>query len=419
MTLALIGISGFMIPFQIYGVPFNTIRGIAMEWPFRVVFLGLALSSALFFLRTASSLFSRKAPIDSLAAPVAPLTLALTLPPEKAQALEAGLRQKLRRRGYRIRVHENGFYAVVGGKSLWGALIFHLLFLALASAWWVDSSDTFYGEVVLTEGQSFRGSKDEYERLQQGRGPLPELSFKLENIQAEFWDGNFLFTALDAQIAWPANTLRNVQTLTINDPLFVDGYTVALRGFGFAPEFMVHDAEGRTVFRSFANLSILPSGLWDTLRLGELPYECAVQIFPDHAFTKEGTPFTRTHKMNNPLFHIRIRDLRSKDVKEVFADFVKPGETIAFDNYEMHISGLRSFGHFRLQSSRSFFIVCAAFTLALAGLAFRFGRNTRALSLTRSASGAVTLGTDSRWFPLSHSREWTKHTIRILKRLPR
>jgi hypothetical protein len=421
MTALLAAIAIFMIPFQIRGVPYATLRGIASEWPFLALFFALALNSAFYVGRTAFHLW-RGRHVRAAGAPALPTVLALRMPPERAERVKATLRARLRRRGYRVRSTEDGFHAAVGERSLWGTLIFHTVFLLIVLAYLVELASPFREEVLLTEGQSFHGAPQEY-LFPKGSPPesYPRVSFKLEKVIPRFWEDNFLFTDLYARVAYPAETLAREKRMWINTPLFHEGAIVALRGFGYAPECVVTDEAGREIFHSYVNLSIFPAGLWDAFPLGELPYECAVQVFPDHAVKGEDV-FTLSHNLKNPLYKVQIQRNSPPPPREAFRGLVRPGETVRFDQYSLRFPDIRYYGHFRIQRTRGYILVFSGYAVALVGLAVRLVRHQRSVTArtepasSRPGGGAVLLvGAHSTLFPKTFGARVARRVLKLAR----
>ncbi|MEZ5117963.1 MAG: cytochrome c biogenesis protein ResB [Candidatus Nanopelagicales bacterium] len=192
-------------------------------------------------------------------------TEVLDLPPGPgAPAVLSAARVRLR--SQRWRLAESPYDATVG--SGWvaaekgyaretGNLLFHVALVALLAAVAYGGLFGWKGNVIVKEGAGFSNTLTQYDAWGGGRFVDPQalapFSFTLTDFAVDFERGEAqrgaprMFEATLAVRDEPTDQPRT-EVVEVNEPLVVDGAKVFLVGHGYAPTFVVRDADGRVVF---------------------------------------------------------------------------------------------------------------------------------------------------------------------------
>ncbi|HWJ02455.1 MAG TPA: cytochrome c biogenesis protein ResB [Verrucomicrobiae bacterium] len=384
----------WIIPFQIYGVPGWRVQNMANKvWFFRLSY-GLTYLSLFFcMLQLYVRVRARRGLNERIRQRPEQLTEMPNYTTTKladAEDFTAKLALTLRRNGYRVLPKErpdNFLYGVKGQSSRWGTLLFHLSLFAIIIGVFISINNSFYGETIVTEGQTFSAQEDPYtvpaeEELQKLRGRLPDLSFQLQRVSPVFWEDKLLFTNLEAEVVYPEGTTESYATVKLNSPMFHRGTFLELAGFGYSPYFILKNQQGNTLYESYVNLGIFPSGNEDYFQVPGLPYEIHVLVWSDY-YSADGNPGTKSYNLSNPLYTVYI--LKDKDPmpkpdepqspenKElVIKGNYKPGEAINFAGYTLTFPDIRYYGQFRIIYDPGLILVFGGFGLMALGLCWRF-----------------------------------------------
>jgi cytochrome c biogenesis protein len=177
-----------------------------------------------------------------------------------AEELLAAAGQTLRRRRYRVAVHDgDSVSAERGYLSETGNLAFHLALLGLLGAIAAGSFLGYNGQTVVVEGSSWSNTLPQYDSFSSGRRVntenLPPFSFRLDNVKVTFDDqstGNQFGAARDfeANVTYRPRpgAAPEKRTIKVNQPLDVDGARVFLVGNGYAPIVTIRDGNGDVAF---------------------------------------------------------------------------------------------------------------------------------------------------------------------------
>ena len=164
--------------------------------------------------------------------------------------------KRLRGLGFRIRrtVTADGtleLSAERGRLKETGNLVFHLSLLALLLALAAGRMWGYEGSVLVTEGNGFCNSFQQYDRYSAGplvdQADLSPLCFDLQDFQATYEPNGTpaSFTAEVGVQERPGDP-ATAATIGVNDPLRLSGDRLYVTGHGFSPTFTVTLPDGRT-----------------------------------------------------------------------------------------------------------------------------------------------------------------------------
>jgi len=253
-------------------------------------------------------------------------------------AVLAAAEQVLRRRRYRVAVHDGG-RSVAGQRGYLaetGNLVFHLALVGLLLAVAAGSLFGYSGQVLVLERTTFANALPNYDSFQAGprvdTDRLSPFSFRLDHLAVAFEEAvegrqrgaprvfDATVTATDRNGAAPRTTV-----VRPNEPLDVGGVRGFLVGNGYAPEITVRDAQGRIAARG--PVPFLPrDGAYTSLGVLKVPdaapRQLALQGFflPTGAILPGGGPVSIFPDARRPLLVLTAyvtepgkRDLRLDD----------------------------------------------------------------------------------------------------------
>jgi cytochrome c biogenesis protein len=162
----------------------------------------------------------------------------------------------LRRRHYRVDVHNDSVAAERGYLREAGNLVFHISLLFVLTGVAIGALFGYRGTSVVIVGQGFSNNLTQYDDFSAGAGftdaDLVPFTVALKNFDVKFETGPVqrgaarLFRA-DVEVT-EADGAPRQEILEVNKPLHIDGTTVHLIGHGYAPKVTVKDAQGNVAF---------------------------------------------------------------------------------------------------------------------------------------------------------------------------
>jgi cytochrome c biogenesis protein len=162
----------------------------------------------------------------------------------------------LRRRHYRVDVHNDSVAAERGYLREAGNLVFHISLLFVLTGVAIGALFGYRGTSVVIVGQGFSNNLTQYDDFSAGAGftdaDLVPFTVALKNFDVKFETGPVqrgaarLFRA-DVEVTEVDGAPRQ-EILEVNKPLHIDGTTVHLIGHGYAPKVTVKDAQGKVAF---------------------------------------------------------------------------------------------------------------------------------------------------------------------------
>jgi cytochrome c biogenesis protein len=164
----------------------------------------------------------------------------------------------LRRQRYRVEVNANSVSAERGYLRETGNLVFHLSLVGLLIAVGVGGANSYSGQRVLVEGDTFVNNLASYDSFAPGTffDPTKLTPFVLRldkfDVQYDLRNPTNLGTPLDfrATVTTRTNILAKPLTtvIRVNEPLELPGAKVYLTGNGYAPVVTIRDANGDISF---------------------------------------------------------------------------------------------------------------------------------------------------------------------------
>ena len=252
-----------------------------------------------------------------------------------------------------------------------GNLIFHAAFLVVASGIALSAIYRFEGETVVLEGDSFFSEENEYIRHSAGSSFgdfAPDLSFKVTDINPEFWEGRLHFTALEAVIKHSASTLEKTSVVWLNGGPRINGARLRLTEYGIFPELLI-ELRGRTFMKGPFSMHLFPPGSEDSFEVKN--YKIYLQLYTDPVRSEQGGRL-KNASMNlvEPLLLLRVEWFGRK----VYEGVLSVGQKAGFGDVALTFKGVKKFVGIGVVKDPGQVVVFLGFIIAVAGLALRVFR---------------------------------------------
>lgn len=261
---------------------------------------------------------------------------------------------------YSLVAKDNTFSATRFGYGPLGTLVLYAAVLMLLAGGLVVFYTRTQGEVVLTEGQFFTGGPMEYIRF---RPPIigspPALGFIVNKIKpSKAWEPSGFETELlvEAPGGSEPRKLYGKGRAKAGDA------QVRITEAGVSPNVILRGPDGFVYEDAFVNLLVL-YGWEDTFRFSATPYVARFNFYPDYYKGKFGDA-TRSLKMNNPVFRVRIYRADSLIQDEL----MKPGDKMNINGLSFGIGDIRLWGKFIITKQKGTPVLKAGIVVGLIGL---------------------------------------------------
>lgn len=249
-------------------------------------------------------------------------------------------------------------------KGKYGAIaeiIFHLSFIFILTGVLLSIITHFEGKAVVVEGYSFWGEFSDYiekppEDIFYKRAP--DISFRVNRVEAEFWEDKLFFTDLFAEMLYPADTGKNKKILRLRSGMWNKGVFVNIQGMGYAPVFLIKDKRGKILDSRTLSLNVFPPPTEDSFLIPELPYRVYLKFYPD-AVINGNKIEPGVMWIKNPVYSIRV--MRGK--RPVFSGILKLGEEAIFDGYALSFPDVKKWAQIRVTKDYGIPVVIFGFFL--------------------------------------------------------
>jgi cytochrome c biogenesis protein len=282
--------------------------------------------------------------------------------------------ETLRRRDFGVASHSAGYqanlFAEKGKISEWGSIVFHLSFLVILLGLIYSGVTRHVGLMIIAEGQTVTDQSQDYLKL--GRRPLlgaehGGFQVRLERFEPTYYQGRTgVDYAAELTVLEGGRPVKR-QVVRVNEPLTYKGASFLLVRYGFAPRFVLTDAEGKEVFDGFVNLVVLTEGAEDFFDIPGTGLRVRVRLYPDMA-VEEGQMRSRSLQPINPVAHLVVSD----EARTLFEGAVPLGDAAHWGEVSLSFSELRYWSQYHVAKDPGKGIIYGGFWLGVAGIAARY-----------------------------------------------
>lgn len=305
----------------------------------------------------------------------------------------------LRKKGWDVSSFEaeGKIAACRGREGIWGSFIFHVGMNIVLVGILISVSFGFTGILFLTEG--FDTSVPEDIRGQEGIRP-EKFPFKILNMKkfSASYQNRDRPTDFGAEV-YAIDLQGEVSShfLAPNRPLVQGAYKFIFVEAGYAPHFRLKDKTGKVLLDAVTRMKLFMPGMEDRVNFADEALEVKVELFPDF-YREEGVPMTRSKYPLNPVIFVEI----SKWDKVVGRGFIKVGESVDFDEYQLEFPELSHWVRLAVDRDRGVGVIAFGFFMVCIGLALRFVLNDEYLWITLKSQpdgDRLEVGGRSGYFP--------------------
>ena len=159
------------------------------------------------------------------------------------------------------------------------------------------------------------------------------------------------------------------ETISINEPVWRNGFQFLLRGGGFVYLPYIEDEEGNQVYNEYrrANLDVITE---DVITVENLGFEFHVRLFPDMIF-EDGKYSSKSREVLNPALGVRIVDL-AKPFEDHWKGIVRFDEKIDTGKYIFRFADVRPFISVEILKDPSYYGIIIGWLLIVIGLLMRY-----------------------------------------------
>jgi hypothetical protein len=358
----------WLLPFQVTGLPEDSVSAIANRWwPFRAAY-GLVLTTTLLCTiariqrdwvratrwRELARTVRRRRPIASVAGD---MTAA-------ADSLSAA--------GFQVHGDEGVVVAVRRPWAVLGGSVMHLSIVGLAVGLAIHAATYSTTTFRLIEGESMAAA--------QGQGlPAEERALRrsvsdatLRSIEPSYFRDVLLFSRLDA--TWSRADGR-VERFSLANPVWADPFThVSVQDFGFAPHFVTRNASGATIDDAIPAMNVFPPGTQDEVDLRFSKLRVNAIVLPDYG-VKGGRDVSLSYNLRNPRVVLTVSSVDPP--KAVIArGVVRVGVPLRVQpspgvDRTLTVTEIRRYGTFRISRSYGMPVLVLFGLLLVVGLGVR------------------------------------------------
>lgn len=220
----------------------------------------------------------------------------------------------------------------------------------------VEEEDTFFGE---EPDYSISPKGSEFEKL------APDVSFRLDKVEPEYWGAQFFFTKLDAYIRYPADSLKKHAIIDLAGETYINGARLRIDDFGFYPVVDIVGRSGKFTKGPIRIMVFPPTMAEDYFEISG--YKIFVKVFSDPLIDEDGEVHNLSMNVNDPAFIVRVEWLGD----EIFNGVLKIDEVLRTKNLKIKFTGLKYWVKVGVVRDPGEYVVLAGFLLAIAGLIMR------------------------------------------------
>jgi len=219
-----------------------------------------------------------------------------------------------------------------------GNLIFHGAFILFATSALLSYFFRFEGVAQVEEGDAFFGEESEYTTSLKGsefKRLAPNISFRLDKTDVQYWNGQLFFTKLDGYLTYPMDSLKSNAVIDLTGETYINGARVRIKDFAFFPIVDVKTRSGY-FFHDTAKISVYPPGMAEDFMLAG-DYQVFMKVLSDPEMGADGTYYNKSVNVTDPVFEVRVEWLN--DV--IFKGFFREGEELRTRDIYIKFEGLR------------------------------------------------------------------------------
>jgi hypothetical protein len=256
-----------------------------------------------------------------------------------------------------------------------GYVLFFVSIIIMAAGLWISVYTRFEGRMIRAEGQTFDSFAANYipqTLYNPNPDSLPNLSITIMKLAPEPSADMQKMKKVTADVIYAGKTLSGKilkPKLSSEWPFISDWMFIRITDFGYAPKYVLYDADEKELESHYVFYKLFPPGAEDHFETMFLGYLFYVQCYPDYV-EKDGKPWTLSAYPKNPVFNLRI--VRNKDI--VYNGLLRPSEKVRFDNVIIGIPEVRMWVEISIVRDPGVFVAGAGLILLITATGFLMAR---------------------------------------------
>ncbi|MHC4131554.1 MAG: cytochrome c biogenesis protein ResB [Planctomycetota bacterium] len=257
-----------------------------------------------------------------------------------------------------------------------GSFLLHISLILLLAGGFCSAGLKLDGNIVLTEGQSFREQHNGYLRLVEG--PLRPESHKdfdvvLKNVQIEYKRKKYPVDIVSNLEFFQQGRKLTEATVKVNEPFTFRDLAFTQDETGFSPRLVIRDKDSNDVLiNSFIALKTFRTKTGkeyrDFLPLAFLDNRVIITLYPSYVENK-GRLEKNGDEPENPLLLIEVEDEMGQFISQT--QLLK-GSKIELGGHVFEFVDLRRWASFRIVEDPGYLVVCLSIWLGFFALLLRY-----------------------------------------------
>ncbi|MFZ2949383.1 MAG: cytochrome c biogenesis protein ResB [Desulfuromonadaceae bacterium] len=268
----------------------------------------------------------------------------------------------LRKNRYTVLGDATGFYGVKNRLAPIAFMLFHLSFFLILLGGLISVYTEFVGYLDLTQGESFQGELNRYNKSPQPEMPKigspPSASFTVQSIVPRVVENTP--TGISVLLV---DSRGKTHEVDINRPYSTEHTSFVFKHLGVSPLFVLKDASGKETGGAYIKLDVLQKRP-DRFALG--PFIYTATFYPDYVL-EGGKRATRSMEFNNPVFFIAVE----QDGKKIAEGLVPKNGALEFAGYRLEMRDMPFWVRFYVVKQRGLSILYTGFAIATIGVIWR------------------------------------------------
>lgn len=259
-------------------------------------------------------------------------------------------------------------------RGFWGSMLFHAGLIIVVPTIFIAPKVRYTAVVDALKGSSVTmESKELVDILETPYygDSSPFVFLRLDDYETVIRDNIYVVdykTELTIGYMQAGGYNEQKALIGVNRPVTLNGYKYILKSAGYAPQFILKDAEGTVVLDSFVRL-LNNTKDEDSFVVKEADIRIRTRFFPD-MYRKDGKIGTRSRKVENPAFGLKI--MKDHSLKEIYSGVIEKGATAEFAGMELTFKELKPFVVIQVVKDPTYYLILVGWGLGLIGLMLRY-----------------------------------------------
>jgi hypothetical protein len=257
-----------------------------------------------------------------------------------------------------------------------GSFVLHVSLILLLAGGFCSAGLKLDGNIVLTEGQSFKEQHNGYLRLIEG--PLRQESHKefdviLKNVQIEYKRKKYPVDIASHLEFFQQGRKLTEATVKVNEPFIFRDLAFTQDETGFSPRLVIRDKDNdKVLINSFIALKTFQTKngkeYKDFLPLAFLEDKIVITLYPSYVENR-GSLEKNGEEPENPLLLVEVEDKAGQVISQTR---LLKGSKIELGPYVFEFIDLRRWASFRIVQDPGYFVVSLSLWLGLFALMLRY-----------------------------------------------